>query len=153
MRRKTVGQVFILSLFAAPILAQTHATPRTAYDRATEAAIAGTIVGVDAYRAVDGTVGVHLEVNTGRELVRIVAGPATHIGQNNFAFLIDERIAIIGARASGDGDAAVWARTIAKGSTMLVLRNEDGTPRWTPATDGTDGCGVNHPPLVRTTER
>jgi hypothetical protein len=36
---------------------------------------------------------------------------------------------------------------------MLVLRNEDGTPRWTPATDGADGCGVNHPPLVRTTEK
>jgi hypothetical protein len=90
MRRTTIGQVVILSLFAAPILAQTLATPRTAYDRAAETAIAGTIIGVDAYPAADGTVGVHLEVNTGRELVRIAAGPATHIGQNNFSFLIDE---------------------------------------------------------------
>ena len=152
MRRKTVGQFFILSLFAAPILAQTVATPRPEYDRATESAIAGTIVGVDPY-LVDSEVGVHLVVNTGEGFVNVVAGPATYLGQNNFSFLLDDRIVVIGPRVSRAGYASVWARTIAKGSTMLVLRNEDGTPRWTSATDGADGCGVNHPPLVRTTEK
>jgi hypothetical protein len=153
MRLKSAGQLLALSLLATPVLAQSVATPPNGYDRATETAIAGTIVGVDAYSAADGAVGVHLEVNTGRELVRVVAGPAMYIGQNNFSFLTDDRIAVIGAPVSHDGFTAVWARTIAKGSTMLVLRNEDGTPKWTPATDGADGCGVNHPPLVRTTER
>jgi hypothetical protein len=143
----------VLSLVAAPIFAQSVATPRAPYDRATEVAIAGTIAGVDAYPAADGAVAVHLEVNTGREFVRVVAGPAVYIGQNNFSFLLDDRISVIGVRVSHDGYTAVWARSIAKGSTMLVLRNDDGTPRWTPATDGTDGCGVNHPAQVRTTER
>jgi hypothetical protein len=152
MRRKTVSQFFILSLLAAPILAQTVATPRTEYDRTTESAIAGTVVGVDVYR-VDSAVGVHLIVNTGQALVNVVAGPATYLGQNNFSFLLDDRIVVIGPRVSRAGYASVWARTIAKGSTMLVMRNEDGTPKWTPATDGADGCGVNHAPFVRTTEK
>ena len=152
MRRTTIGQFVILSLIAAPILAQSIAAPAT-YDRAAEAAIAGTVVGVDGFPAADGTVGVHLEVNTGKQIVRVAVGPAAYIGQNNFSVFIDERVSIIGARISRDGETVVEARTIAKGSAMLVLRNEDGTPRWIPAAGGTDGCGVNHPLLARTTER
>ena len=153
MRRKVCIHLFILSLLAAPIVAQSIATARSAYDRATEMSLAGTIVGVDAYQSADGTVGVHLEVNTGRGFARVHVGPATYIGQNNFSFLADERVSVIGARVSKEGSSAVWARAIAKGSTLLVLRNEDGTPKWTPAIDGTDGCGVNHPPLLQTTEK
>jgi hypothetical protein len=92
-------------------------------------------------------------MNTGSNNVRVHVGPATYTGQNNFAFIADERVSVIGARVSRGGDSAVWARAIMTGSTMLVLRNEDGTPKWTPAIDGTDGCGVTHPPLQRTTER
>ena len=151
MTRNVCIHVFVLGLLAAPIVAQSVATPSSAYDRARETLVAGTIDGVDAYAAADGTVGVHLEVNTGRDFVRIHVGPATYIGQNNFFFLKDERVSIVGARVHGG--SAVWARAITKGSVILVLRNEDGTPKWTPATDGADGCGVNHAPLVLTTER
>jgi hypothetical protein len=153
MRPKSVGRFLVMSLLAAPLLAQSAVASGRGYDRAAEVAITGTVVGVDAYAAPDGAVGVHLEVNTGREFVRVVVAPAMYIGQNNFSFLTDDPVTIIGARVSHDGSTAVWARTIAKGSTMLVLRSEDGTPRWTPATDGADGCGVNHSPLVRTTDR
>lgn len=150
MTRKVCVHLFILSLLAAPIVAQTVARSGS-YDRAAETIVAGTIDGVDAYAAADGTIGVHLEVNTGRDFVRVHVGPATYIGQNNFFFLKDERVSIIGARVRGG--SAVWARAITKGSVVLVLRNEDGTPKWIPATDGADGCGVNHAPLVLTTER
>jgi hypothetical protein len=149
MIRNVSIHLFVLSLLAAPIVARMS----SAYDRATETSLAGTVAGVDAYAAADGTVAVHLEVNTGRDIVRVHVGPATYIGQQNFSFLNDDRVSIIGARVSQDGNSAVWARAIMKGSAMLVLRNEDGTPKWTPAVDGTDGCGVEHPPLPRMTER
>jgi hypothetical protein len=61
-------------------------------------------------------------------------------------------VEVIGAPTESDGHTTIWAKAIMKGSQMLVLRNADGTPKWTPATDGTDGCGVAHPPLPRATE-
>jgi hypothetical protein len=150
MIRKIAAHCFILSLLAAPIVAQSIAS-RAAYDRATETSIAGVIVGVDAYPGADGVVGVHLEVNTGREFVQVHVGPAIYLGANNFFFFADERVSVIGSRVSTDARTAIWARTIAKGPSMLVLRNENGTPKWTPAADGADGCGVSHASVGRTT--
>lgn len=147
-RRLYVG-VFVAGVLAAPVLAQSIAGPSNHYDRAAETSIAGTITGVDPYVAADGATGVHLEVNTGRAFVNVHVAPAAYIGQQNFFFLKDDRISIIGARVA----SSLWARAITKDSSMLLLRNEDGTPRWIPATDGADGCGVNHPPIAATTEK
>jgi len=71
--------------------------------------------------------------------------------QNAF-YMADEQVEIIGAPTMVDGRTTFWAKAIMKGSSMLVLRDAEGRPRWTPADDGTDGCGVNHPPLPRATE-
>jgi hypothetical protein len=62
---------------------------------------------------------------------------------------LGDQVAIIGAPTPFDGNLAVWARAIQKGSAMLVLRNADGTAKWTPATDGIDGCGVALPAFSR----
>ena len=70
------------------------------------------------------------------------------------ALLADEvKVASGQAYVVHDGNAAVWAAAIRKGRTLLALRNADGTPKWTPATEGTDGCGVNHLLLPVGTER
>ena len=120
------------------------------YDRATEKTYSGTIKAVASYPAPDGAVGVHLDLQTPEGLFDVRVGPAMFVGQENFWFFADDRLVVIGARASGD-EGPIWARAIQRGSAILVLRGEDGTPKWTPATDGTDGCGVNHPPVQRTT--
>lgn len=153
MTRKVFVHVFILSLFAVPIVSPSLANPPGPYDRANETSVSGTIVGVDAYVSADGAVGVHFDLNTGTTIVRVHVGPARYIGGNNFYFLADDRVTIIGARVSHDGNRVIWARAIQKGALTLVLRSEDGTPKWAPATDGADGCGVDHPALPRTTER
>ena len=146
--RTSVG-VLALSLIALPLAAQTLPPGATKYDRASEITIAGTISGVDSYATPDG-VAVHFDLDTGSDVVTVHLGPAMYIGQNNFFFLKDERVAVIGVRVRGSG---IWARAITKDGATLVLRNEDGTPRWTPAVDGTDGCGLNHAPAALTTVR
>lgn len=123
------------------------------YDYAAEKVTAGTVQAVVTFRDAAGTVGVHLDLQTADGFVNVHLGPATFIGQNNFWFMKDDQVEIIGVRTMDDGNVAVWVRAIQKGSALLALRNDDGTPRWTPATDGTDGCGVNHPGLPRGTER
>ena len=121
------------------------------YDPAAEKAFTGTIKSVGAYPADDGSVGVHIDLITDEGIVDVRVAPATFIGKNNFWFFADEPLVVVGARVSPDANGPIWARLLQKGSAILVLRSDEGTPKWTPATDGIDGCGVNHPPLQRTT--
>jgi len=120
------------------------------YDRTAERAISGTIKSVGAFPAVDGSVGVHIDLKTADGLLEIRVGPAAFIGQNNFWFFADDPIVVIGAQEP-QSDGTVLAKAIQKGSQVLVLRTDAGVPKWTPATEGIDGCGVNHLPLQRTT--
>lgn len=97
----------------------------------------------------DGTVGVHFVVKTADgKTVKVHVGPAMFIRMNNFSFMVDERVAVIGAPVSRDGDTALWARAITKDSQTLILRDADGTPRWPFATaEDPDGCGISHAPV------
>jgi hypothetical protein len=116
------------------------------YDKAAETSVAGVVRYVLSPVGADGVVGVHLDVNTPSGMVRIALAPAPFIATNNYYFFIDEHVYVVGAKSkSGE----IWARTISKdGKTFLTLRDDDGTPRWTRATDDDpDGCGVSHGPI------
>jgi len=146
MRRKVAVHLFVVSLWAAPMVAQSLIKPPVAYDPAKETTIAGTITQVVSVAAPDGTVGVHLNVRiaTG-EIVRVHLGPAMFIGMNNFYFIAEDHVAIRGAFVMHDGVVGFWARQISKGAETLTLRDPDGTPRWPRATaEDPDGCGVPH---------
>ena len=146
IRQTVLGFLFITSSVMPAARMPAH------YDRAAEKAITGTIKSVASYPIADGSVGVHLDLITTDGIVDVRIAPASFIGQHNFWFSVDDRVAIIGALESRDASRAVWAKAIQKGSAMLVMRDADGTPKWTPPTDGVDGCGVNHPPLQRGSE-
>jgi hypothetical protein len=120
------------------------------YDRASERVVSGIIKSVGSFPAADGSVGVHIDLKTADGLLDIRVGPAAFIGQNNFWFFADDPIVVIGAKELAP-DGAIWAKTIQKGSQVLTLRGDLGLPKWKPAIDGIDGCGVNHLPIQRTT--
>ena len=117
------------------------------YDKAKETTISGPIRYVLAGTSQDGVVGVHLDVKTPAGLVRVALGPALFIASSNFYFFMDEPVSIVGAKVGPTGE--IWARTVTKdGKTFLVLRDDDGTPRWQRAADeDPDGCGVSHAPI------
>ncbi|MBI3492106.1 MAG: hypothetical protein HY047_10040 [Acidobacteria bacterium] len=144
---------FISGVLAVATSAMLAGQTPSRYDRAAEQRITGTIKAVASYPAADGGVGVHLDLTTADGFVSVHLGPAMYIGQNNFWFFADDNVEIIGTRVETNGNVAVWAKAIRKGSDILVLRLADGTPKWTPADEGIDGCGVNHLPLQRGTER
>jgi hypothetical protein len=135
--------VLAFVLLAANVFAQSPP-----YDPATEATVSGTVRYVLSATSADGTVGVHLVVNTSSGPARIHLGPAMFIGMNNFSFLTDDPVEITGATVTRAGETAIWARTITKNGKTLTLRDEDGTPRWPRATaEDPDGCGVEHAPI------
>jgi hypothetical protein len=115
------------------------------YDKAKEVTVSGPVRYVLPGAGQDGVVGVHLEVMTANGLVRVAIGPALFIAANNYYFFVDEQVSIVGAKAGATGE--IWARNVTKdGKTFLILRDEDGTPRWESATTE-DGCGVSHVPI------
>jgi len=147
MRRFISGTLVVAATAA---LAAQGTTIR--YDRSAEKTINGTIRAVASFAAPDGSVGVHFDLKTPEGMVSVHVAPAMYIGLQNAFYMADEQIEIIGAPMTVGGHTTFWAKAIMKGSSMLVLRDAEGRPRWTPAEDGTDGCGVNHPPLPRATE-
>jgi hypothetical protein len=149
VRLKAFVPFFIATLCALPAVGQTLAKPSTTYDMAAETTVGGVITSVVSMASAEGTVGVHFVVKTADgKTVKVHAGPAMFIGMNNFSFLVDERVAVIGALLLRDGDTALLARAITKDGQTLVLRSSDGTPRWPSATaDDQDGCGVAHAPV------
>lgn len=138
MRNALITVSFTL-LSAGLALAQS-----SGYNKANEMAIEGSVRYVLSAASPDGAVGVHLELTTPTGPVRVALAPAAFIASNNYYFFVEEKVYLIGAKAK---NGEIWARTISKdGKKFLVLRNEDGTPRWTQAAEE-DGCGVSHAPI------
>jgi hypothetical protein len=118
------------------------------YNPAAETSVSGTIRYVISVVGPDGSVGVHFELKTASGPVRVHVAPAVFIGMNNFSFFADDTVAIRGARVGKGADEAIWARLVVKDGKTLVLRDDDGTPRWPRATDeDPDGCGISHAPV------
>ena len=146
MISKCISGVLVLSA-TAMLTAQSPSR----YDVTAERAISGVIKSVGSFPAADGSVGVHIDLKTADGLLDIRVGPAAYVGQNNFWFFADDPIVVIGAKEP-QSDGAILAKVIQKGSQVLVLRSDSGVPKWSPATEGIDGCGVTHLPLqLRTT--
>ena len=125
----------------------------TRYDQSAEQNYSGVIKTVVSFPAADGSVGVHFDLKTDEgKIVSVHVGPAMYIGMQNFWFFADDKVDIVGVKTTVDGNISVWAKAIQKGTTMLVLRNANGTSKWN-GDDGIDGCGVNHLPIARGTER
>jgi len=140
-KRLVAGTVLVLAVLATRGLAQ------STYDKASETTIAGTVRYVLSAANSDGVFGVHLELTTPSGPVRVALAPALFIASNNYYFFVDEQVYIVGARSKSTGE--IWARTISRdGKNFLTLRDEDGTPRWSRATDDDpDGCGISHAPI------
>jgi len=133
----------------ATLLAASVSAQSARYNPEAETSVSGVIRYVISAAAPDGTVGVHLELRTTNDgVVRVHLAPAMFIGMNNFSFYTDDTVAIRGARVTRDGTTDIWARLIVKDGKTLVLRDEDGTPRWPRASvEDPDGCGVAHGPI------
>ena len=148
MIRNLALSVFILGT-SIGLAAQKQAGAPRQYDPSSEQTYQGVIAGVIATQGTDGTVGVHLDLETtAHGVVRVHLGPAIFIGMNDESFFAGDAVVLTGAFVNHDGETALWARQVNKNGKTLTLRGPDGSPRWPAATaDDPDGCGVPHAPV------
>jgi hypothetical protein len=146
MRRHVISAILIVAA-SALVAAQS-------YDKTAEKVYSGTIKTVVSFQAPDGSVGVHFDLKTDDgKFVSVHVAPAIYIGMENFYFFADDKVEVIGTPMTYDGNVFITARSIQKGTQMLVVRDDAGRPKWTGFDNGIDGCGVNHIPIPRNTER
>ncbi len=101
------------------------------YDLSQIETLDGEVVSVDAYTSRRGVAqGVHLLVNTGKETVEVHLAPSWYLEDQDFEITPEDKIAITGSRINIDGQPAIVASQIKKGSETLVLRDENGFPLW-----------------------
>jgi hypothetical protein len=76
-----------------------------------------------------GARGIHLSLlsNTGK--IEVHLGPASFV-EGKMSFAKGDTIAVEGSKVSMQGGNVIIAKKVTKGSSVLVLRNDDGTPLW-----------------------
>jgi hypothetical protein len=152
MTHTSFRRSFVFTIVVAGSTAMLAQSGSFTYDRAAETTVTGRILHVVPFAAPDGGVGVHFDLEGPSGMINVHVAPALYLGQQNIAFFSDDQIEITGVKVDQDGNKSLVARLIRRNGKTFTLRTDEGTPAWTPQTEGADGCGVNHPALPRGTE-
>ncbi|HPA72164.1 MAG TPA: DNA-binding protein [Spirochaetota bacterium] len=76
-----------------------------------------------------GARGIHLNLAAGTGSIEVHLGPASFI-EGKMSFAKGDTVTVEGSKmAMGSGNVII-AKKVTKGSSVLVLRNDDGTPLW-----------------------
>lgn len=101
------------------------------YNSQTVEIISGEVVSVDTITPIKGMhPGVHIVVNTDKEIVSVHLGPEWYIDNQDVQINPKDKIEVKGSRIIFEGKPAIIAAEISKGDEVLTLRDASGVPAW-----------------------
>lgn len=101
------------------------------YDVTTFTQIAGVILKVEQIVPMNRmSSGIHLLVKTASETISVHLGPQWYIDKQSIKFQAGDKVEVKGSRVVVQETPAIIAREIIKGSSVLILRDENGIPAW-----------------------
>jgi hypothetical protein len=100
------------------------------FDPKTVETLDGTIVKVLVIKKKKMAEGIHLTVKTDGETIPVHLGPAWYVENQDMTLAAGDAIEVRGSRVTYAGKPAIIAVEIRLGDDVLVLRDEDGFPRW-----------------------
>jgi hypothetical protein len=103
------------------------------YDKATEVTVRGEVTEVTTVQGSRSKSGVHVTVAGDTGTVTVHLGPASYLETQNLTLAKGDVVEIVGSKVQVAGEEVVVARTVKKGETTTVLRDENGLPLWSRA--------------------
>ena len=101
------------------------------YDVASQQTISGTIQEVKDYPCpVSGSLGTHLAIKAGGELLEAHLAPAAFLKEYGMSFKVGDSVKVLGVRAMFDGKPAILVREITVGDVTATFRDDKGRPAW-----------------------
>lgn len=109
------------------------------YDPKTEVTVKGTIEEVQHMMPATpppgrgrmaGMGGTHIKIATEKGTLDVHLGPSAFLAEKKFTLSKGDAVEITGSRVKIQGNDALIAREITKGSEKLVLRDANGIPLW-----------------------
>jgi len=119
----------LMLLCAAAVIAQARGGGRN-YNPATEITVKGTIDSVTSTTGRGGWSGTHLRMKSGALAYDVHVGPSAYIEKSGFTFAAGDQIEVTGSKVQVNGAEALIARVITKSGKQLILRDQQGIPRW-----------------------
>jgi hypothetical protein len=115
------------------VLAQDKVMPAHGYryDTAKQTVVEGIVEEVRDYQCpVTGTVGSHITVRQGGDVIEVHLAPATFMKKYEIVINKGDKVAIQGAKILFEGKPALLARTVAVNATTYAFRSSEGKPLW-----------------------
>ncbi len=95
------------------------------YNPATVETVKGTITDVTTA----GSWGIHITVKTEKETIGVHLGPEWFL-KNKISIAKGDSITAVGSRVKQGGEDVIIAKSVQKNGVTLVLRYDNGTPKW-----------------------
>lgn len=101
------------------------------YNPATVENVTGEVVGIDKVTPMKGmSYGIHVMLKTDKESIPVHLGPQWYMERLDARLEKGDTIAVKGSRIVFNGKPAIIAAEVAKGNTVLKLRDDSGYPAW-----------------------
>jgi hypothetical protein len=101
------------------------------FDPGTVETVAGEVTSVDQMVPRKGmSSGIHLKLKTEKGTLPVHLGPAWYIERLDTKIEKGDKLSIKGSRVTFEGKPAIIAAEVAKGDSVLVLRDASGVPAW-----------------------
>jgi hypothetical protein len=100
------------------------------YDPKTISTVQGEVVAVDTFVSKGMSPGVHVTLKTAAETLSVHLGPEWYISGQDTKVVPGDTLEVKGSRITFEGEPAIIAAQVTKGTEVLVLRDDDGFPAW-----------------------